>query len=358
MFRALVLPLLVPAVIAQDPPVPPAAAAAVPPQAEAPHHLVRVWPRDRDVAVAVVGSRTLTLADLVTHIEQRHWPGFSKALEIAPEIQRILTSDLVAPWVRHFADIEALRQLVGEDTIDQAKLEAAQSAALKRSFESWMATWVKDRQNGGRQVDLTQDQVTTQLTRFQQHNGLAAELQGFLDFLEPGEFNREQLRNFYNDNARAFGGQVTIAHILVQHRDAGTGILLTDEGIGRANQRLAAIKASLSPDGSNFEEVARARSEDLRTAPNGGKLQGLHRYDDRMPGALCRAAWALKDGEVSDVVETQYGFHLIKRLDFNQQVYILFTDDAMPTIKQAMQRARQEERLFAARAKAGVRLML
>lgn len=346
-FRCLALATLIGCCTAQDPP------AKAP---DSPHFLVRRYPQDKDVAVAIVGARTLTLGDLVDHLDTRHHPGFKEALGKRPEIQRMLQSDLIAPWVRHFADLEALQQTFG-DAIDKAKLEQAQSDALKSSFEGWLKTYLEDRKNAGRPTELTKDQINSHLSRFQLHHGLAAELQGMLDHLEPGDYNRVQLQNFFNANARAFGGQVTIEHILVQHRDSGTGILLDDEGLGLANTRLADIKARLRPDGSNFEEVA-LRSDDQKTAANGGRLQGVHRYDDRLPAALCRAAWALRDGEVSDVIETQYGWHIVKRIDFTQQVIILFTDDAIPTVKQVMRRAMQEERLFAARQKAGVRLLL
>jgi parvulin-like peptidyl-prolyl isomerase len=321
-----------------------------------PHFLVRRYPQDKDVAVAVVGSRTLTLGDLVAHLDQRHQPGFAARLEKAPELQRLLQSDLIAPWVRHFADLEALRQTF-EQEIDAAKLDAAQSAALKTAFQGHLERLAEERHARGA-PELTQDQVNRELDRFQLQNGLAQELQGMLDYLEPGKFNRVQLQNFFNANARAFGGQVTIAHILIQHRDAGTGILLDEAGTALANQRLADVRARLRPDGSNFEEVAQARSDDQRTARDGGLLRGLHRYDDRMPAALCRAAWNLRDGEISDVVETPYGWHILKRIEFAQQVFILFTDDAIPTIEKVMRRALQEERLFTARKQTSLRLLL
>ena len=153
-------------------------------------------------------------------------------------------------------------------------------------------------------------------------------------------------------------GQVRVAHILVQHRDGGTGILLAEEGRARANERLAEIRARLRPDGSNFEDVAARWSDDTRTAHEGGLLGGLFRFDDRMPAALCRAAWSLRDGEVSDVVETQYGWHIVRRIDFSQQVFMLFSDDTLPGIKTTMRRARQEARLFEARKTANVQLLL
>lgn len=338
------------AAAAQDAPAPPAAT-------DAPHHIIVRYPQDKDRAIAVVGSKTLSLGDLVDHLDRRHHPGFRDALAARPEIQRMLQSDLIAPWVRHFADLEALRQTFGAE-IDEKKLEQAHSDSLKRGFQAWLDTYLADRRAAGRPTDLTTAQINNHLSRFQLHNGLAIELQGTLDYLEPGDYHRGQLHAFFSANPRVFGGQVIVAHILVQHRDAGTGILLDDAGTALANTRLADVKARLRPDGSNFEEVARLLSDDQKTARDGGRLGAVHRYDDRLPATLCRAAWELKDGEISGVVESQYGWHILKRLDFVQNVFILFTDDAMPDIKRVMRRAMQEQRLFQAREKTQLRLLL
>lgn len=330
---------------------------ATPGKPAEPHFLVRRYPQDRDAVIALVGDRTLTLGDLVDHLDAKHHPGFRTALEQRPEVQRMLQSDLIAPWVRQFADIEALRQSTNTK-VDDEQLVAAQSAALKSAFQSWLDAYTADRRAAGRPTELSQRLVNSLLADFQLRSGLAAELQGWLDHLEPDDYTRAQMQTFFTENARAFGGRVNIAHLLIQHRDAGTGILLREEGVARATAKLADIRARLQADGSNFEEVARLYSEDGKTASQGGKLFGVHRFDDRLPGALCRAAWSLQDGEVSDVVESQYGWHLIKRIDFDQQVFILFTEDAIPTIRSVMHRARQEARLYGARSKAKVDLRL
>jgi hypothetical protein len=339
------------------PPTPPQTESK-PQVVERPHFVVRRYPEDKDKAVAVVGSRTLTLDDLVQHIDRRHYPGFAQALATRPEIQRMLTSDLIAPWVRQFADAEALRQTYA-DRIDEEKLEQEQSKTLKEGFERWLADYNENRRQSGFTTELTQQRVNSLLADYQLRRGLAVEVDGLLAHLVPDDATRPQLHTFFNANPRYFGGQVTIAHILVQHRDGGTGILLDDEGLARANARLADIKARLRPDGSNFEEVARQFSDDTRTARDGGLLGPLHRFDDRMPAALCRAAWSIRDGEVCpDVVETPYGWHLVKRIDFNQLVFILFTDDAIPSIRIVHRRAEQERLLFEARERTGLRLML
>lgn len=339
----------------------PAQEAATPAPRDEPHFIVREWPRDKREPIAVVGQQTLTLEDLVLHIDSRHYDGFAKLLETQPTFQAYLTSDLMAPWVRHFADLEALKQHARQegDYIDLQQLERMQSQQLKSSFEQFLETYTNTQRAQGRSGELSEKKIAFLLRDFQLRHGLACELQGMLDLLEPKDYTRPVLRDFFNANARFFGGQVTVAHILVQHRDGGTGLLLDEEGRKRANDRIAEIKASLREDGSNFAQIARLYSDDRRTADTGGLLPGLRRFDDRMPATICRAAWRLRDGDMTqDVVESQYGYHFLQRVEFHQNIFMLFNDDAMPSIKIVMQRAMQEQRLFAAREKTGLRLLL
>ncbi|MFT7537393.1 MAG: parvulin-like peptidyl-prolyl isomerase [Hyphomicrobiaceae bacterium] len=324
---------------------------------QGPHFIVRRYPQDRDKAIAVVGQKTLTLGDLVDHIDARHYPGFKKLVATEPSFARYLQSDLVAPWVRQFADMEALRQRI-EILIDPVDLEKAQAASLKASFEVYLGRVIESRRLQGR-PEPSQTRVNSMLAEFQLKRGLSAELQGMLDLLEPQDYTRRQLRDFFNANPRFMGGQVTVQHLLIQHRDGGTGILLKDDGIVRANARIAEVKARLRPDGSNFADLVRQFSDDTRTAKTGGELPGVHRFDDRLPATLCRAAWSINDGEcTTDVIETQYGYHFIKRLSFNQPIFILFTDDAIPSIRIVMRRAMQERLLLSSRTKTGQRLLL
>ena len=353
---ALSLPVVANGLTAQEAQQPTAKAAQA--KKYEPHFIVRSYPEDKDKAIAVVGQTTLTLGQLVDNIDARHYPGFKRLLENEPAFKRYLTSDLMPAWVRQFADLEAVRQRAGDIYIDTVELEKAQSASLKMSFEAYLAREVESRRLQGR-PEPTQARVNSLLAEFQLRRGLSAELQGLLDVLEKDDYTRKQLRDFFNANPRFMGGQVTIQHLLIQHRDGGTGILLKDDGIARANARIAEVKARLRPDASNFEELVRQYSDDTRTAKNGGELPGVHRFDDRLPATLCRAAWALQDGEATtDVIETQYGFHFIKRLSFNQPIFILFTDDAIPSIRIVMRRAMQERLLLGAREASKLRLLL
>jgi peptidyl-prolyl cis-trans isomerase SurA len=69
----------------------------------------------------------------------------------------------------------------------------------------------------------------------------------------------------------------------------------------------------LLDEGANFEQLAREHSEDRQTANEGGYIGffGINRYEP----AFEDAAFALeKDGEISPVIKSKIGYHLIKRI--------------------------------------------
>ncbi len=324
-----------------------------------PHFVVIRYPEDKDQAIAMVGGTTLTLGDLVKHIDERHYPGFAKRMETELGFKRFLQSDLIAAWVRHFADIRALEQATADRDIDPKALDETISARLKSDFEAYLARYLEDRKNSGQTAKLSQERVNRLLTQFQLRRGLSIELQGWLDHLVPKDYEYPQLRDFYARDPRIFGGQVTIAHILIQHRDAGTGILLKPKGRAQAEARIAEVRLRLEPDGSNFADVARLMSEDSRTSNDGGTIPGIYRFDERLPPELCRAAWALEDGQMSDVVESRYGYHFLYRREFEQKIYMIPKgEEAMARIKVVLRRSQQENLLFEARGKTGLELKL
>lgn len=325
------------------------------------HRITLRYPRDKDRPIAVVGNRPFALVDLLRHISERHHPGLLAAFDQTPprpEIHGLLQTEILAAWVRQFADAKALEREAERRQLDRKLAEPALSAALQRGFQLWLDQYLQQLQQQGRPTELSQPQIDRRLADYQLRSGLAMEVQGWLDFLEPDDYTRPMLNDFFAANARYFGGRVEIAHILIQHRDGPTGMLLSEAGQANAAARLAEVKARLLPDGSNFAEIARLFSMDGKTAPDGGRIGGLHRFDDRMPAVLCRTAWQLRDGEVSDVVESPFGWHIVQRLDFQQQVFMLFTDDVIPSVREVMRRSRQEDLLFAARERAAVKLLL
>ena len=110
------------------------------------------------------------------------------------------------------------------------------------------------------------------------------------------------IQRYYNDNIQQYQTpeQVRARHILLN-----TGG--KDEAAVRkqAESILAQIKG-----GADFAELAGMFSEDEASKVNGGDLGFFGR--GRMVPEFEMAAFALEPGQVSDLVRTQYGFHIIK----------------------------------------------
>jgi foldase protein PrsA len=104
---------------------------------------------------------------------------------------------------------------------------------------------------------------------------------------------------YYEANKDSFKvDEVTASHILV--KDEAT-----------AKDILAQLKA-----GAKFEDMAKQYSIDTTNKDNGGSLGTFGR--GQMVKEFEDAAFALKPGEISDVVKTQYGYHIIKVTAKNQ----------------------------------------
>jgi peptidyl-prolyl cis-trans isomerase NIMA-interacting 1 len=103
---------------------------------------------------------------------------------------------------------------------------------------------------------------------------------------------------------------VIAQHILVAYRTARRapkGVTRSKaEAKARASEALAKIRA-----GTTFEDAVKEYSDDAGSADRMGSVGKFHRAD--MDAAFSAAAFALGVGQVSEVVETPFGFHVIKR---------------------------------------------
>src|SRR5690606_3263808 len=76
-------------------------------------------------------------------------------------------------------------------------------------------------------------------------------------------------------------------------------------------QEIADAQRRLS-QGESFELVARTLSRNARTGPLGGELPPFSRQMQGLPESFKEAAFALAEGEVSDAVQSDGSYHLIK----------------------------------------------
>ena len=100
---------------------------------------------------------------------------------------------------------------------------------------------------------------------------------------------------------------ITASHILISFKGASR----SEQNRSRKEaKKLAGELAEKAQKGEDFANLARMNS-DGPSAPKGGLLGTFGR--GQMVPPFEEAAFALKIGEVSGVVETPFGFHVIKR---------------------------------------------
>ena len=131
------------------------------------------------------------------------------------------------------------------------------------------------------------------------------------------------LQKFYEENKEKFktGEQIKASHILVKTETEAKDIL-------------AKIKA-----GGNFEELAKKNSVDS-SAAKGGDL-GWFGKGSMVP-VFEKAALALKEGQVSDVVKSDFGYHIIK-LTGKRPAGIRPLEEVKDQIKGAIMPTKQQE---------------
>ncbi len=100
---------------------------------------------------------------------------------------------------------------------------------------------------------------------------------------------------------------------------AADHILLVTQGMNAAQKaevkkRADALRATVTP--GNFAETARKNSQDQQTARQGGSL-GIFPRGAMIP-EFEKALLALQPGQISPVIETSYGYHIIRRPTYDQ----------------------------------------
>jgi parvulin-like peptidyl-prolyl isomerase len=145
-------------------------------------------------------------------------------------------------------------------------------------------------------------------------------------------------KKFYDDNPKYFQRpeQVRASHILcaVDIKDPCKVPQLKVAAKKKADDILDQIRK-----GADFAEMAGKYSEDLATAKRGGDLNYFEK--GRMVPQFADAAFSLKVGQVSDPVETTYGFHIIKVVDHRDATTVSF-EKAKPSIIDELKSQKEE----------------
>ena len=139
-----------------------------------------------------------------------------------------------------------------------------------------------------------------------------------------------EIDEFYAKNPDHFkqGESLRASHILIGLPENASDAQ-KQQARDKAQQLLEQLKK-----GSDFAALAKAESQDPGSAPNGGDL-GFFQKGQMVP-AFDAAAFALKIGQLSEVVETPFGYHIIKVAEHRAPRTVPLAE-AKPEIKQFME---------------------
>lgn len=215
----------------------------------------------------------------------------------------------VRPGLKERLKDNIVRRMVDAEIIRQQ----AEKLNIKITDEELQQRWTEHRARYGddasykaflEKAGTTEEELKDQF----RHNLLRERV--FASVSDAVKVSDEALKDYYEKNKERFdeAEQVRASHILLRV-PANTPEADKKKRLAEAKALLKQAKAK----GADFAALAQKHSEDP-TKTRGGDLGWFAR--GRMVKPFEDAAFALKDGEVSDVVESSFGYHIIKRTGY------------------------------------------
>jgi parvulin-like peptidyl-prolyl isomerase len=227
----------------------------------------------------------------------------SAAAERGEQITQDQLTQLKAQMLERLIDIQLLLQKANE----------ADNAAGAKKAQDAMAT-LRERAGSQETLDMqlkaageTEGQLRARIT---QETTAETALQRVLSVaVSPND-----IKKFYDGHPADFEQpeMVHVRHILLMTIDPTTHEPLPDDTV-KAKRKQADDILAKARSGQDFAKLAQQYSEDPTTKDKGGDLPAFPR--GQMLPEFEAAAFALTNNEISSVVTTMYGYHIIKFID-------------------------------------------
>jgi parvulin-like peptidyl-prolyl isomerase len=125
------------------------------------------------------------------------------------------------------------------------------------------------------------------------------------------KIDEAEVRKYYDDHKKEFE-QVRARHILVRMQGSPLPVKPGQKDLTEAEAlaKVQELRKRIVDGHEEFEAVARVESDDNGSGANGGDLGFFHH--NQMVPPFDEAAFAMKPGDISEPVKTQFGYHIIK----------------------------------------------
>ena len=246
-----------------------------------------------DKIEAIIGSEILLTSDIENQYNQILSQGIIQTNNIKCDIlDELLYQNLLI----HHAKIDSTIE-INEDEVNQ---EVNKRITF---FESQLGSLSKVEEYFKRSIDNMKEElsivVTDQLYTQKKQNIIINNVN-----ITPNEV-KDYLNSLENDDIPLIPTQLELSQLVILPK-------LSSEKKKSIKEKLDGFRSRIY-SGEDFKVLATLYSDDVVSANNGGEL-GFMSRGELLP-EFERAAFRLKDNEISEVVETKFGFHLIQMIE-------------------------------------------
>jgi peptidyl-prolyl cis-trans isomerase D len=155
------------------------------------------------------------------------------------------------------------------------------------------------------------------------------------------QVTRDDLQAYYNQHRDDYrtAEQAKVSHILIKTPLPGPDGKVDEKGVAAAQQRAQDLLKQLK-GGTKFEDLAKKYSEDPGSAKEGGSLGWIGK--GRTVPEFEKAAFSLPKGQISDLVKSSYGFHII-RVDDRQDAHMKTLDEVKDQIEPVLKQQKAQQ---------------
>ena len=247
--------------------------------------------------LATVNGKKITQADLANRLETFRNTNAETLDTIKQEILDQLITDILL-----------------EEFIDRQGLVVAPEE-IEREVDQVRSTMTGKQTDAGQSLEKVLAAIGSNMSEFKRSIKHSLALEKYFY----NKLDDKTLEKYFDGNKSLFNGEsVKVSHILIDTRN-----MKAQEELSHALEQIKSIKKEID-QGTAFDEMANKYS-DCPSAQNGGDLGFIQRKGN-LAKSFLDTAFSLRIGQVSEPVQTEYGYHLIKVTEKKEGANVKFGD--------------------------------
>ena len=268
-----------------------------------------------DTVVATVGDLNVTAGDFL------HWLNYGMDLylyQLAPYGVKEI------PWDEKAEEDKTFREVMMENALESAafytlvpQIAKQEGLALSEEDKKFLEDDIKKTEEELGSREMLDHVLWMQMTTEEQHRRMYESAKLYED-LEQKFFGEDAEKYPTDEQVKEFAdkdlGAYHVKHILIATKDPATGKEFDEATVKEkkalADELLASIRSAADP-AAKFDELMKKHSDDPGLAAN---PNGYDAVKGQMVPEFEQAAMALTEGQISDVVKSEHGYHIIMRL--------------------------------------------